>query len=316
MSNQTAIQTASESLSSDQLEVIISTVCNAVQSQHTKRAYARALGEFMAWYQEQHQPALNKAVVQAYLSERRAEGMGVGSYNQARSAIMRLVREAVDNQALDAQVAAGIEHISSLKREGVRMGNWLTLKQAERLIKQPDITTLKGLRDRAILGLLIGTGLRREELSHLTFEHIQQREGRWVIVDLIGKRGKVRSIPMPAWCKGTIDAWAQAAHLTDGLIFRAINKGDRIASESISSQAIYYLVVEYSAQALGEDGVVQPHDLRRSFAQLARKGGAQLEQISLALGHASVQTTERYLGIKLDLEDAACDRLGVHINGF
>jgi site-specific recombinase XerD len=306
----------SEGMSSEQMQIIITTICNSVQSEHTRRAYGRALHGFLAWYQEQGYPGLSKAVVQAYLAEQRASGMGVGSYNQARSAIMRLVREAVDNQALSAEVASSIEHISSLKAEGVRMGNWLTLKQAERLIKTPDITTLKGMRDRAILALLIGTGLRREELSHLTFEHIQQREGRWVIVDLIGKRGKVRSIPMPAWCKGTIDAWASSAGISAGLVFRAINKGDRIAGESISSQAIYYLVINYSREAFGDAGIVEPHDLRRSFAQLARRGGAQIEQISLALGHSSVATTERYLGIKLDLEDAACDRLGVHVNGF
>ena len=313
MSANKSIQTASIG---DQLEVITQTVCNSVQSQHTRRAYARALDEFMAWYQDQHMPALSKAVVQAYLSERRAEGMGVGAYNQARSAIMRLVHEAVDNMALSAEIATGIEHISSLKAEGVRMGNWLTLKQAEQLIRQPDISTLKGMRDRAILAVLIGTGLRREELCALTFEHISQREGRWVIVDLVGKRGKVRSIPVPSWAKGCIDAWTAAAGISSGLMFRAINKGDHIAGESITAQAIYYLVAQYSREAFGEDGIVQPHDLRRTFAQLARKGDANIEQISLALGHASVATTERYLGIKLDLEDAACDRLGVHINGF
>jgi site-specific recombinase XerD len=316
MSNQTAIQTASDGIGSEQLEVIISTVCNAVQSQHTRRAYARALRDFMAWYQEQHQPSLSKAVVQSYLAERRAEGMGVGSYNQARSAIMRLVREAVDNQALSSEIATGIEHISSLKRNGVRMGNWLSKEQAELLIKIPDVSTLKGLRDRAILALLIGTGIRRTELTSLTFEHLAQREGRWVIVDMLGKGDKIRSVPMPSWCKGTIDAWAQSAGISSGLIFRAINKGDRIAGDSITAQAIYYLCEQYSREAFGEDGIIQPHDLRRTFAHLSRSGGAQIEQISLALGHASITTTERYLGTKLDLVDAACDRLNLHINGF
>jgi integrase len=100
------------------------------------------------------------------------------------------------------------------------------------------------------------------------------------------------------------------------LVFRHINRGDKIAGNSISDQAIYYLCEQYSREAFGDQGVIQPHDLRRTFAQLSRKGGAQLEQISLALGHSSIKTTERYLGTKLDLEDAACDRLGVHVNGF
>lgn len=56
-----------------------------------------------------------------------------------------------------------------------------------------------------------------------------------------------------------------------------------------------------------------PHDLRRTFAKLARSGQAPLEQIQLALGHRSIQTTQRYLGSELDLADAACDRLGIRL---
>jgi len=56
-----------------------------------------------------------------------------------------------------------------------------------------------------------------------------------------------------------------------------------------------------------------PHDLRRTFAKLAHKGGSGLEQIQLSLGHGSIQTTERYLGIEQDLTDAPCDRLGLSL---
>jgi site-specific recombinase XerD len=78
-------------------------------------------------------------------------------------------------------------------------------------LKAPDTTTLRGRRDRALLGILIGCGLRREEAAKLTFGHLQQREGRWAIVDIIGKRNKVRTIPMPAWAKALIDVWATGA---------------------------------------------------------------------------------------------------------
>lgn len=270
----------------------------------------------MAWYQQQGAPVLSKSTVQRYLAARRAEGMGAGAYNQARSAIVRLVREAADNQAMPEQVAASIERIEGIKQKGERLGNWLSKEQAEQLIKTPDISTLKGLRDRAILAVLIGTGIRRTELCSLMFAHIAQREGRWVIVDLVGKGSKMRSVPVPSWVKACVDAWAQSAGINTCFIFRRINKGDDIAGDSITPQAIYYLVEAYSREAFGEDGVIQPHDLRRTFAQLARKGAAPIEQISLALGHSSIQTTERYLGAQLDLSDAACDRIGVHINGF
>lgn len=77
----------------------------------------------------------------------------------------------------------------------MRAGNWLSLNQAQTLLNASDITTLKGLRDRAIIAVLLGCALRRSEVAALTMAHIQQRDGRWCIVDLYGKHGRVRTIP-------------------------------------------------------------------------------------------------------------------------
>jgi len=132
-----------------------------------------------------------------------------------------------------------------------------------------------------------------------------------VLVDLIGKRNKVRSVPMPAWTKQAIDEYASAASLTEGVVFRRINKGGRMVGERLSEQAIYNLVVE-RADALGL-GKLAPHDLRRTFAKLAHRGGSGLDQIQLSLGHGSIQTTERYLGVEQDLTDAPCDHLGLRL---
>jgi integrase len=88
---------------------------------------------------------------------------------------------------------AGIAKVKGASQRGVRMGNWLDRRQAERLINAPDTTILAGRRDRALFSVLIGCGLRRSEAAALTFIHIQQREGRWVIVDLVGKHGRIRS---------------------------------------------------------------------------------------------------------------------------
>ena len=79
----------------------------------------------------------------------------------------------------------------------------------------------------------------------------------------------------------------------------------------LSTQAIADVVIAY-AEPLGIE--VAPHDCRRTFAKLALKGGARLEQIQLSLGHASIRTTERYLGVEQDLTDAPCDRLGLRLS--
>jgi len=113
---------------------------------------------------------------------------------------------------------------------------------------------------------------------------------------------------VPGWVKVAIDRWAEAAHLEDSHIFRRINKAGRLAGEALTPQGIYQIVKQYGAQR----GLnIAPHDLRRSFAKLARKGHAELEQIQLSLGHASVTTTEIYLGIRQNLTDAPCDHLGL-----
>lgn len=293
-------------------DALIELVLDGLESAHSKRAYGRALAEFLAWHAIQGRPALSKALIQRYKAHLEAAGLGAASINLRLSALRKLAVEAADNGALGEAVANGIKRVPGVRREGTRAGNWLTLAQAQALLNAPDVSTLKGLRDRAILAVLLGCGLRRTEAAGLTWEHIAQREGRWVIVDLVGKRGRVRSVPMPAWAKAALDAWRDAAGITGGLVFRSVNRGGHIDGVSMTPQAIRDIVSAYaSALGLGE---IAPHDLRRTFAKLARNGGADLEQIQLSLGHASIQTTQRYLGTRQDLSDGApADRLGLKL---
>jgi site-specific recombinase XerD len=287
-------------------------VLDGLPSENSRRAYERALIDFFHWHKGVGRPQLNKAVVQRYAAELRDAGMAPSSVNQRLSAIRKLATEAADNGALDAQVASGIRAVKGARSEGRRTGNWLTREQAQMWLNAPDTRTLKGRRDRALLAVLIGCGLRRAEAANLSFDHVQQREGRWMLVDLIGKRDKIRSVPMPNWTKAAIDAWSRASGISDGLVFRAVNKGDRVMGDGITPQAIYNIIVGYAGE-LKNKGVA-PHDLRRTFAKLAHKGGAAIDQIQLSLGHESIQTTEKYLGVEQDLTDAPCDHLGLRLS--
>jgi site-specific recombinase XerD len=287
-------------------------VLDTLPSDHSRRAYERALTDFFHWHRGVGRPQLNKAVVQRYAAELREAGMSSSSVNQRLSAIRKLAMEAADNGALDPQVANSIRAVKGSRQEGRHTGNWLTREQAQVWLNAPDSRTLKGRRDRALLAVLIGCGLRRAEAASLSFEHVQQRDGRWVLVDLIGKRDKVRSVPMPNWTKAAIDAWSMAANVAEGLVFRAVNKGDRVMGGGITPQAIRNIVASYALKL--EHAGIAPHDLRRTFAKLAYKGGAALDQIQLSLGHESIQTTENYLGVEQDLMDAPCDHLGLRQN--
>jgi integrase/recombinase XerD len=247
------------------VEIIIQTVLDSLDSAHSRRAYERHLREFIAWHQSTGQTTLNKLSVQRYAAELRDSGLSAATINQRLSAIRKLAAEASDNGALDPQIANGIKAIKGIRQEGIRTGNWLAKQQAQQLLNAPDIQTLKGLRDRAILALLLGCGLRRAEAARLTFDRIQQRDARWLLVDIIGKRNKVRSVPMPNWTKQAIDEYQILTSITEGIVFRSINKGGRIAGERLTEQAIYNIVVEY-AEALALAKIV-PHDLR-SFCQM------------------------------------------------
>jgi integrase/recombinase XerD len=289
----------------------VTMVLDGLPSEHSRRAYERALLDFFHWHRGVGRSQLNKAVVQRYAAGLREAGMAASSINQRLSAIRKLALEAADNGVLDPQVANGIRAVRGARREGRRTGNWLTREEAQSWLSAPDRRTLRGRRDRALLSVLIGCGLRRSEAAGLTFGHVQQRDGRWVLVDLIGKRDKIRSVPMPNWAKAAIDEWSKASGVAEGLVFRAVNKGDRVIGDGITPQAIYNIIVRYAGE-LKKAGVA-PHDLRRTFAKLAHKGGAAIDQIQLSLGHESIQTTEEYLGVEQDLTDAPCDHLGLRL---
>jgi integrase len=208
-------------------------------------------------------------------------------------------------------LAAGITRVKGAKSKGVRVGNWLSLRQAQALLNAPDTATKKGLRERAMLAILLGCGLRRSEVAALTLGHIQQRDSRWCIVDLVGKHGRVRTIPMPTWTKGPVDAWTSAAGFAEGPVLRPVSRRDQVQSVGLSEKVVWQLLQGYAA-AVGVPGIA-PHDLRRTCAKLCRAAGGELEQIQLLLGHQSVQTTEPYLGTRQDLVHAPNDGIKLRV---
>ena len=161
--------------------------------------------------------------------------------------------------------------------------------------------------------MLLACGVRRHEAVELDFGHIQQREEHWAIVDLKGKAGHSRTIPMSTWVKCILDNWLQAANLKSGRLFRRVNKTGRTWGESITEKAVWHVVREYGPKA-GIDKL-EPHDLRRTCARLCQAAGGELEQIQFLLGHVSTQTTERYLGCEQRIRSAVNDRIGIEPTG-
>jgi integrase/recombinase XerD len=235
-------------------------VLDSVSSPITRRIYRLGLDEFIAWYGQEPRPGFAKATVNAWRAALEARGLGSVSINVRITAVRKLAAEAADNGLLAPELAAGITRIRGVKSKGVRVGNWLSIREAQKLLNAPDVSTKKGIRDRAMLALLLGCGLRRGEVASLTLKHIQQRDNRWCIVDLVGKHSRVRTIPIPTWVKCAIDSWTAASGVVDGHVLRPINRGDQVRGERMTEKVVWQVIQPY-ATAAGVPGIA-PHDLR------------------------------------------------------
>jgi integrase len=279
---------------------------------HSKRIYEKALKDFLAWYSGEARPPFSRAVVQHYRSVLESASLAPPSINLRLSAFRKLAAEAAENDLLDRSVAQGIVSLKGVHQSGARAGNWLTREQARDLLAQPEPEAIEGKRDRAIRAVLLGCALRRSELAALECGHLQQRDGRWVFVDLVGKGKRIRTVPIPPFVKVAIDAWTAAAGLSVGPLFRRVRrrKYPEKTPAALSERMIWHIVTKYARQT-GLVDKLAPHDMRRTCAKLCRESGGDLEQIQFLLGHASIQTTERYLGSRQNLKEAVNDRLGL-----
>jgi len=291
------------------LEQAKSAVLASLRSPESQRSYRHAIDEFVLWYCSEPRLSFNKTVVTRYRIHLEDRRLAPGTVNVKLAAVRRLAYEAAETGLLSPELAAGIRRVKGSKKLGIRLGNWLTVNEARSLLQIPDTRTLKGKRDRAMLGVLLGCGLRRSELTDLTLDHLQRREEHWAIVDLVGKGGHIRTVPVPDWVKRAIDDWLGASRVTEGRVFRRVCRTGMAWGTEMTEKVVWHVVKQYAGQ-LGISKLA-PHDLRRSCARLCHSAGGELEQIQFLLGHVSVQTTEKYLGCKQRFRQAVNDVIGI-----
>jgi integrase/recombinase XerD len=290
------------------LDVLVRVVINSLPSPRSKRVYRMAIDHFLRYLKSQDNPNLDKLFLQTYIAKMQDEAIGQGSINLRLAAIRKLSREAEELGIWPATVASAFVSVKNIPQRGHRTGNWLSLEQSQQLINAPDIQTVYGLRNRALLAVLLGCGLRRMELTGLTIPQLQQREGRWVITNLVGKRNKTRTVTVPEWVKKSIDAYLIASGIKNGNLFCALSRGGHLRNVNLSSETVRDVVRLYSREC---GFPITPHDLRRTYAKLSLKNGAKIEQIQLNLGHESLATTQVYLGTELDLQHGPGDYLQI-----
>lgn len=295
-------------------------VTAGLTSDKSKAAYAMMIKDFYQFWLELGRPFPTTLQILLYKDKMTAmmkdKELSASTINLRLAVIKRWAGQVYQNRELipDSWRAgvtrdwlADIQSVKGIKRLGVRQGNWLSLNQAQALMDAVTGDDPITLRDRAILAMLLGCGLRRSELARLSCDVIQEREGRPCIIDLTGKGGRIRSMGIPAWTYHHLTAWLDAGGIVDGYIFRAFTRGRKLINRPVTSQQIYN-IFKAAASKAGLPPVLAPHDARRTFAHLSRDAGASIEDISQVLGHSDITTTARYLGNGQCLKHTPADK--------
>ena len=224
----------------------------------------------------------------------------------------RVLAEAVlHGQRLDnpAQQVRGFKGVSNVETTHTA----LTLDQASALLRVIDKRDLKGQRDYCMIAVMLRTGIRRSELATIQVGDMNHEQGHHVIVLRHAKGDKLHKVKLPVEVQREIAGYMSALNgalkrldaPTDAPLFVRFYKGDTPSNKPMSGEGIEQIVTRWG-KASGVAGLT-PHDLRATFITGALEGGAKLQQVQYAAGHADPRTTERYQKRKLNLDDNAVD---------
>jgi len=265
------------------LENATKTLLRGIENARTRRAYKARLSAFHAWLKTRKPNTIDARTVEKYLGYLASQGKETSTINQSLAAIRKLA--AVN---ADYAIFRTIKTRKTAPSNGAdtSQGRVLTKAQGGKLINAK-AETLRGLRGRALVAVLLGCGLKLREITSLEFEQIARQGRTWMIELSDG-----RAIPLPAWAKRAIDVYARRAGIKQSKVFRRLEGTEGVSDDGLSEQIVYRTVTSYGNDLRIK---VSPDDLRRTFANLAYDSGATLEQIQTLMGHDSIQNTQRLI---------------------
>jgi hypothetical protein len=299
----------SASLTVSELEQSKTTVLNMLASAHSRRSYKHAIEKFIAWYCSEPRLGFNRSVVVRYRSFLEGLSLSAATINLHLSSIRRLADEAAESGWLSPELAIGIRRVKGRQApwpKDWQLANWRSGARAiECRFSGHPARQKRCSSDRTAARMWSATlGNRELTIGSAAIEGkpLGDRRYGW-------KRRTTANGPVPEWCKGLIDVWIHDAGVTEGKVFRRVSKNGTRQDEAVTTDVVWYAVKRY-AKRIGIDHLA-PHDLRRTCARLCHDAGGELEQIQFLLGHASVQTTERYIGCRQNLREAVNDRFRI-----
>lgn len=212
-------------------------------------------------------------------------------YSFVEEAVTRL-RNAVHASASSVQVTKVQDETDSKHLR-------LTVEQAEQLLAAPDTSTLIGLRDAAVIAMLLCTGIREGEVCGIDVGDLWgSLGGEPALLVRHGKGDKQRLVPYGdlVWCVDLAGRWMDCARITEGSVFRGMARGNAVRVKRIRTRSIQRILASYPIE-IGKQWVhVRPHDCRRTYARLMYEAGMDLLAIQQNLGHTSASVTQGYIG--------------------
>lgn len=271
----------------------------SLHASQTRRAYANDVRDFMAYMgisTHDQLRSVGRAHVLAWRNSLERDGLSGATVRRKLSALGSLFKFLCNADAVIANPVADVKRPAVDCHEGKTPA--LSRVQARKLLAAPSTDSLKGVRDRAILSVLLFGALRREEVASLTVKDFHQLRGGIPHLHVKGKGGKVRYVPLHHDTIVTIRQYlALAGHHNDrrGPLFRPIRSKTGCCDGALTADGIYACVVRKYLQQIGIVGDrLGPHALRATAATSALLNNADLGQVQAWLGHASVVTTRMY----------------------
>jgi len=269
-------------------------------SPRTLEAYGRDLSKLLAFAEQSginRAEAVDLGTISGWLSRLSQDGLGARSAARHLSAVRGFMKFLLREGVLNADPT----ELSARPRFGRRLPRTLSESEVLELLAAPDISTLRGLRDRAMLSITYAAGLRVSELVGLTPGDVDLSRG---IVSAFGKGGKRRLVPLGDVTLDHVQAYLKARVESGTATPRSRKAGPEVLFPSprggpLTRQGFWKIVGRY-ALGIGIRGRVYPHQLRHSFATHLLTGGADLRSVQTMLGHASVTTTEIYTHVSGD----------------
>lgn len=257
---------------------------NLLLSPLTKASYRSAVEAFLSWVYTTR-PGSPVEAVASYRNHMLDLGLAPATCNRILSAVRRWFDAAAHLGVLTDAELASIKNVENVKQQGKKVGTWLSAEEAQTILRSLPTTTLENLRDRAVMAVFLGVGLRIDEVTHLKWENIDQLDGVWVFRNIQRKHHRIQTIRIPEWVVDVLNQYGDALPVKDEFVFVSCSKAN--SGCSLTNRAVYNIVKRYTD--------VAPHQLRKTWSALAYKGGASIREIQQQLGHQSAKTTEIYL---------------------